>query len=116
MALRDLEVTSAIVIPARMLSARFSRSGGPGGQHVNKVETKVDLRLDLELASEVLGDERVAALRERLANRLDRDGSLQVVCDEHRDQSRNVEAACQRMEALLRGALVQRKTRRMTCC
>ena len=111
--LRDLEISNRLVIPRSMLSVRYSRSGGPGGQHVNKVESKVDLRLDLA-AAELLGEARAASLRVALANRLDADGQLQIVSSEHRQQSMNLEAAIVRMEALLREALAPRKTRRKT--
>ena len=112
--LRDLTISPGQVVPLRLLSVRFARSGGPGGQNVNKVETKADVRLDLAGAVEVLGAPIVERIREKLANRLDAGGALQVVSSEYREQGRNVEAALARMETLLLGALAQPKRRKPT--
>lgn len=111
MALRDLVISPRRTIPARFLSARYSRSSGPGGQNVNKVASKVDLRLDLEGAREVLSETAAKKIRRVLENRLDGDGNLHVTSSEHRERSRNLEAALARMEALLRDALKPKKVR-----
>ncbi|MCC6672744.1 MAG: aminoacyl-tRNA hydrolase [Planctomycetes bacterium] len=112
--LRDLHLPGGLVLPARLLDVSFSRGGGPGGQNVNKVATKADLRLDLAAAAAFLRPGDLERIRDVLAARLDPEGRLMVVSSEHREQARNVAAALARMEALLRTALHRPKARRRT--
>lgn len=101
--MRDLVVTSSVVVPEHELVWRFSRSSGPGGQSVNTADSRVELGVDVARTSAL-----TPVLRERALTRLvDRlvDGVVTVTASEHRSQLRNREAALTRMAELLRDAI-----------
>jgi ribosome-associated protein len=99
----DLPIRGLLVLPARELHWRFSRSSGPGGQGVNTADSRVELSFDLARSPSVPAHLRDRALR-RLGGRLV-DGVLTVVASEHRSQLRNRDAARERLAATLRAAL-----------
>ena len=99
----DLHVRGPLVLPARELHWRFSRSSGPGGQGVNTADSRVELSFDLGRSPSFPQHLRERAER-RLVGRLV-DGVLTVVASEHRSQLRNRDAARARLAALLREAV-----------
>jgi ribosome-associated protein len=101
--MRDLEVTSSVVVPEHELVWRFSRSSGPGGQSVNTSDTRVELSVDVAQTTALSPHLRQRAL-DRLGDRLV-DGVVTVTASEHRSQLRNREAALTRMAELLRHAI-----------
>ncbi len=90
---------------------RMSRSSGSGGQHVNKVATKVELIFDIP-QSKTLTEEQKDLLLKRLASRVNKDGELSVVVQESRSQLLNRRAAFKKFEQLIRQALTPPKKRK----
>ncbi len=112
-ATREVRVRPDLVIPGAALDIRFSRSGGPGGQNVNKVETRAEVRFDLA-GSPLLSAEERARATARLAPRLTKEGILAVLCDRTRHRERNLTEALDRLGEILRAALVPPKPRHPT--
>ena len=110
---RDLPVRRGLAIPAGELRESASRAGGPGGQHVNKVSTRVTLRWNA-LESAVLTPSQLGRLRRRLRTRLTRSGELIVHARRHRSRARNRELARERLAQLVCEALASRKPRATT--
>ncbi|RSK42782.1 alternative ribosome rescue aminoacyl-tRNA hydrolase ArfB [Hymenobacter perfusus] len=95
------------------LQFQTSRSSGPGGQNVNKVESRVELRFRL-LDSQLLTDEQKETLLQKLASRLTAESELLVVAQEDRSQLRNKETALRKFHELLSKALYKPKARKAT--
>ena len=108
-----LSVNDHISIPESAVETRFVRASGPGGQHVNKVSSKVQMWIDLD---RIVGAtvEEIALIRERLASRIDAAGRLMISSQATRDQSRNLDDAATRAADLIRAALVRPKVRHAT--
>ena len=108
-----LFVSPALTVPANELRFTSVRASGPGGQNVNKVSSKVELRFDFE-RSKVLGDEMKTRLRVLARGRLDADGQILIVSQATRDRQRNLEDARQKLLELLITAGRRPKRRRAT--
>ncbi|MET0902023.1 MAG: alternative ribosome rescue aminoacyl-tRNA hydrolase ArfB [Acidimicrobiales bacterium] len=102
-----VRVSPTLVIPASELLWRFSRSGGPGGQHANKTATRAEVRFDIA-GSPSLGPRQRARLQERLGD------EVRVVADDERSQARNRDLALERLCARLAAALRVDRPRRPT--
>ena len=105
-----IEILPGVNIAEWELEFRFARSGGPGGQNVNRVSTKVHLLFDVT-HSPSLDDAQKQRILTALRSRIDSDGVLRIVSDESRSQWQNRETAVRKFTSLLRSALKVRKRR-----
>ena len=108
-----LEITEAVWIPRAELTYKATRSGGPGGQHVNTSSTRIELTWDIA-GTRNLNEVQRARVREKLANRIDGDGVLHLAASDSRSQHQNKEAVTERFQELLRQALEVPKARKRT--
>jgi ribosome-associated protein len=95
------------------LNFKAIRSSGAGGQHVNKVSSKIELTFDV-LNSQTLSLQQKETLQNKLSNRINKEGVLLLFCDESRSQHKNKELAIKRFLELIATALVRQKLRRAT--
>ncbi|MDH4239550.1 MAG: alternative ribosome rescue aminoacyl-tRNA hydrolase ArfB [Phycisphaerae bacterium] len=108
-----IEITKDIFVDEDKLVFKASRSGGPGGQNVNKVNTRVTLFFDVA-ECEVLSDIQKRRILARLSTRADKNGIIRVVSQKFRTQKANRQAAVERLQELLRGALKTKPVRKKT--
>ena len=108
-----LEVSPTLRVPLAELDFRASRSGGPGGQHVNTSSTRVEVWWDVA-GSPALSEEQRGHLLARLATRLDGSGRLRLVSSGSRSQLRNREEVTERLREIVARALVVPKPRKRT--
>ena len=109
----DLYVTPRLTIPAGELEVSFARSGGPGGQNVNKVSSKVDLRWN-PATSAALGEADRAWVLQKLRSRLTGDGTLIVTSTATRDQIANRADAMSKLALIVAAALDRPRPRKPT--
>lgn len=108
-----IPINQNLAIPESLLTFSFSRSSGPGGQNVNKLNTRVSVSLDIDNCPS-LSEAQKHQLRRKLKGRIDKQGHLHVVCQEYRSQHANRAAAVQRLGALMAEALRPVKVRKRT--
>ena len=108
-----LKVTAHVRIPRSELDVRATRSGGPGGQHVNTSSTRIELCWQ-PVASTALSASQRERVVAALASRLDTEGWLRITSSEHRSQLKNRDAAEARLVAMVKAALFVPKVRRAT--
>jgi ribosome-associated protein len=108
-----IRVNASVRVPAEALSVKAVRSGGPGGQNVNKVSSKIELRIQLE-AIEGLAPDALERLRHAVRNRLDGEGRWMIISEKTRDQAKNLEDARAKAVQIIADALVPPVPRRAT--
>ncbi len=108
-----MDATEGVPIPESELIFKASRSSGPGGQNVNKLNTRVTVLFDVA-GSPTLSEEQKQQVLSRLAGRIDKEGVLHVAAQKHRSQEANRRAAVERLQQLVREALAPMPVRKKT--
>lgn len=108
-----VQINDGLWIPRAELTYKATRSGGPGGQHVNTTSSRVELAWDVD-ASPSLTDAQRARIRDKLANRINNEGVLQLSSSEQRSQHQNKDSVTARFAEMLAEALVIPKVRKRT--
>jgi ribosome-associated protein len=106
----DIAIAPNVTVPVEALHVAFTRASGPGGQNVNRVSSKVRVRVEVE---KIIGldDDARARLRHLAGHRLDADGNVMIVSQKTPDQPRNVEDALEKVRELVLEALVEKAER-----
>lgn len=110
---RDLIITTSLVIPESEIHWQFARSGGPGGQNVNKVNSKAILRWEI-IRNQTIPPAALERLKIAAANRITSEGDLLLSCDESRDQPKNIARCEAKLRALILQALHTPRVRKAT--
>jgi len=110
---KNISITKNVLIPMGEFEFRYARSSGPGGQNVNKLSTKVWVFFNVN-DCESLTEQQKKRITKKLATRIDKGGNIRVVCQRHRSQAANKQAAVLRLEELLTEALKKAKPRKKT--
>lgn len=113
MTVAGVDVAPGVRIAQSELELRAITGGGPGGQHVNRSATRVELRWNVR-TSQALNEFQRARIAAKLASRFDADGTIRIVAGEYRSQLQNRRAAIERLSSLLARALVVTPTRKAT--
>lgn len=108
-----LDVAPGVRIPATELELRAVTGSGPGGQHVNRSATRIELRWNVR-TSRALREEQRARVMAKLSSRLDADGHIRIVAGEYRSQQQNRRAALDRLVSVVARALIVAPTRKAT--